>query len=583
MFLFNKRITIIGDINQSIYSFRGGTWKVFQMFEELCSKNNISLKKVNLKYNYRSTKNIIEGFEKLISKNQSSKDISKSFTKNLDGDKINIIYYNTIQDQIDYIIKDIKKSTVPYNEICILSRKKKSLSEFEKELKKNNIECSHNKIKSIVDQLISYFTIIIECKNDQKEFWEIINVPKRSLALPFKNYFEEFKSEYKLNDKSNFEICEMIINKDFPSLKRKIKIYKKSQEGLSSFVKLIDKLRKDLKKYTLEEFIDFTFQSLELEKYVDKEQEKIKKYNNEDDSNDDEPEDSIHKLNNLKKIAHSFITENNFKKDQKINLIILEEFVNYSKIYQTKEEIIREEGEKVIIGTIHSQKGLEYKTVYIVNVEDSICPIYPDKEWSIETKKEFLAEERRILFVGMSRAKQYLHIFTKKGTFSKDLEEIEKKNVIYLNPPPSKTNETKIQYTTNSSVQNFQKINHKQTKVLPNRSITNIRPTFKINPIQDHPKSQEIKTQEMIKSQVKIEMEDKDVEYLSQEEKSENVDQYFSQQNFEYIEREVKVEKTKSVEIKKEKQKIKPVRKIEDIIYEISDEENEPKKLKKDF
>lgn len=620
IFTYNKRITIIGDINQSIYGFRGGTPLVFKKVEELCNKSKVFLKKVHLKYNYRSTKLIIQSFEHLISKNNTSGKDIKTLTRNDEGELVNIIYYSTLKDIQDYIVKSIKHSKVPLNDICILSRKKKNLSEFKSFLTKNQIPSFNNTFKSIIDQIISYFTIIMDCKGDSKEFWEIINVPKRSLSLAFQNYFNQFKHENNDFNISNYKVCEKIVRKDFPDLKRKdIKINKKQKEGLTLFVKLIEDLRKDLKKYTLDEFIDYTYNHLQLQTHLIKEQEsqeKSKKYNHDSDSEDEEVEDVEEKLQNLKNLSKSFFSQNNYSSNEKMSQSLLEEFVNFTKICQSKQENLRDEGQKVVISTIHAQKGLEYDTVYIVNVEDGICPIYPDKEWSNETKQEFLCEERRILFVGMSRAKNHLHIFVKKGTFSKELEGIPKKNVIVLNPP--KTNEKKVVNQTPSLVnQNISKNvvtkPIQKQKVIPPR----IPPKFKLSNVNiEKPKpvlelskeefenfhSQETEIVSKTQSQsfhsqsnfsIKKEEDIEEIEGFHSQEKENQpeIDQEpeFSSQTFstiEYIERtvDVKVEKTKSIQIKEENTRngiVKPIRKIEDVIFEISDDETEPKKVKR--
>lgn len=357
-----RNICVVGDENQSIYSFRGANYRNILNFE----KDYKETKTIKLEQNYRSTQNILNAANQVIKNNTSRKDKNLWSDKG-EGDKI--VYYrsNDEKDEAHYVAHNIKKlienGTNP-DEIAILYRTNAQSRTVEEEMLKENIPYrvvgsfyfySRKEIKD----LMAYLRLIHNEK-DNVSLERVINVPKRGIGL---------KTVSALNTLADIEgksIYEVITSGKELEFKNVIEDLKKVAENVT-LTELIDKI------------LDRTGirQELESEKTL-------------------EAEVRLENLEEFKSITKAF--------EERDGVISLEDFLLEVSLVSDREEY-KDAKDKVSLMTVHSVKGLEYNYVFVVGLEEGIFPHMN----SLMDNQE-LEEERRLAYVAITRAKEKLYL-----------------------------------------------------------------------------------------------------------------------------------------------------------------------------
>ena len=365
----NLNICCVGDDDQSIYSWRGAEIKNFLEFDKIYPDTKI----IRLEKNYRSTQNILNVASKLIENNQ--KRVGKTlFTNQEDGELITLDCFRNVKDEatdISSTIEEYKKKN-SLNEIAILVRAIFQTREFEERFLKVGIP--YRIIGGIkfyeraeIKDCIAYLRCIYQSKDDLS-FERIINVPKRSIGDTTIKNISEFA---KLN-KSSLEIASR-------KLIEQNKIKPKTKVGLVSLLNLLEKWRYDLKKKInhnklLQIVLDESGYSEMLKNKKDIENE--------------------NKLENIKELLNAMKEFDN-----------LESFLEHVSLATSLDQDW--ESEKVNLMTLHASKGLEFDIVYLPGWEEGLFP----HQKSIEEKGENgLEEERRLAYVGITRAKKIAKI-----------------------------------------------------------------------------------------------------------------------------------------------------------------------------
>ena len=361
-----KNICVVGDDSQSIYSWRGSNYKNILNFE----KDYPDCKTILLEQNYRSTKTIIEASNSLIKHNINRKD-KNLWTDNEDGLKIE--YHESLdqKDEAYYIVKEVNKlldHNIKLSDIAILYRTNAQSRSLEDELLLSNIPYKvvgsvyfYNR-KEIKD-LMAYLKLIYN-PNDDVSLNRIINVPKRKIGKATLDKLKEKAS--KLNSS----------------------LYDAISEGKElEFKNLIESLRKkdDL---TLTNFIEEVLDKTGLIKELE-------------DEKTIEAETRIENLNEFKSIAYQF--------EEKYGIISLEDFLSEVSLVSDLEEY-KENDNAITLMTIHLAKGLEFKNVFLVGMEESIFP-----HFNSFGNDEQLEEERRLCYVAITRAKERLWLVNAKN------------------------------------------------------------------------------------------------------------------------------------------------------------------------
>ena len=367
--LENKNICCVGDDDQSIYSWRGAEIKNFLDFDKIYENTKI----IRLEKNYRSTQNILNVASKLIENNQNR--VGKNlYTNQNEGEFVTLDCFRNVKDEAVEVSSTIEtfKKKYSLNNIAILVRAIFQTREFEERFLKVGIP--YRIIGGIkfyeraeIKDCIAYLKCIYQPKDDLS-FERIVNVPKRSIGDTTIKTISEFAKE----NKCSLEIASKI-------LIEKNKIKPKTKIGLNSLINLLDKWRNDLKK----KISHVKFLQIVLDESGYSEMLKNKK--------DLENEN---RLENIKELLSAMKEFDN-----------LESFLEHVALATSLDQDW--ESEKVNLMTLHASKGLEFDIVYLPGWEEGLFP----HQKSIEEKGESgLEEERRLAYVGITRAKKIAKI-----------------------------------------------------------------------------------------------------------------------------------------------------------------------------
>ena len=367
---YNENICCVGDDDQSIYSWRGAEIKNFLKFDKIYENTKL----IRLEKNYRSTQNILSVASKLIENNQNRVG-KKLYTNSDNGELVSLNCYKNGRDEATGVGDRIEKLKKKYslNNISILVRAIFQTREFEERFLK--IGLPYRIIGGIkfyeraeIKDCIAYLRIIHQAQDDLS-FERIINVPKRSIGDSTIKQINEYAKKNELS----LEVASK-------KLLENNKIKPKTKIGLTSFLNLIEKWRNDfnVKKFghikLLQTILDESGYSQVLKNKKDLENE--------------------NRLENIKELLNAMKEFDN-----------LESFLEHVALATSIDK--NWEGQKVNLMTIHASKGLEFDVVFLPGWEEGLFP----HQKSIEEKGEKgLEEERRLAYVGITRAKKLVNI-----------------------------------------------------------------------------------------------------------------------------------------------------------------------------
>lgn len=370
-----KNICVVGDDDQSIYRFRGATIENILSFEN----HYKGAKVIRLEENYRSTQNILDGANAVISHNKNRKG-KTLFTRSGSGDKI---VYKTVMSESEesqYIIDEIIKNVdngMKYSDHAILYRMNAQSRNLEVMLTKSGI--SHRIIgghrffdRKEIKDIVSYLAVINN-PSDNVRLQRIINVPKRAIGdTMFANVLEIAAGL----GMSAFEVCERA--DEFQKTSR-------SASKLMGFTKMIRDFQECIEDGM--GLNDLLQEVLEKTKYLDFLHEDIETYDD--------------RVNNIKELSSMFIKYEEESEDANLSEF-LEDVALISDI-----DSYNEDEDAVVLMTLHSAKGLEFPVVFITGMEEGI---FPGNQSMFS--EEDLEEERRLAYVGITRAKKKLYLIS---------------------------------------------------------------------------------------------------------------------------------------------------------------------------
>ena len=372
-----KNLCVVGDDDQSIYKFRGANIRNILDFEHEFPDAKV----IKLEQNYRSTGNILNAANSVIANNRGRKEKSL-WTENGEGELIRLRQFDTAFDEADFIGEDIKSAVRQggsYNDSAVLYRTNAQSRLLEEKFIAMNIPYKivggvNFYARREIKDLLAYLKTIDNGRDDVA-VRRIINVPKRGIGLTTINRIQESATERGIG------FYEALLA---PGL---IAGVGRSATKLDSFAALIEYFK------TLAEEMNIT----------DLLQEVIEKTGYIESLENEDKEEAKTRKENIDELISKAATyeESCQDKDEKATLSgFLEEVALVADI-----DSLDEEQEYVVLMTLHSAKGLEFPRVYLAGMEDGLFPGY----MSINAgDREELEEERRLCYVGITRAEQEL-------------------------------------------------------------------------------------------------------------------------------------------------------------------------------
>lgn len=374
-----KNLCVVGDDDQSIYKFRGANIKNILNFEQEYHDARV----IKLEQNYRSTGNILNAANAVIRNNVGRKDKSL-WTENGEGEKIQLRQFDTGYDEADFIAGDIKKNVgdgAAYNDHAILYRTNAQSRLFEEKFVAANIPYKivggiNFYARREIKDLLAYLKTIDNGKDDLA-VRRIINVPKRGIGLTTINRVQESALEREIGFYEALQGLDLI-----PNIGR-------STAKLDSFVALIEYFKGFAQN---ESISDLMKEIIEKTGYVENLEAEDK-------------EDAQTRIENIDELLSKIAAyeEKCADEDEKPTLSgFLEEVALVADI-----DSLDEAQDYVILMTLHSAKGLEFPRVYLAGMEDGLFPSYMT---ITSDDNEDLEEERRLCYVGITRAEKELTV-----------------------------------------------------------------------------------------------------------------------------------------------------------------------------
>ncbi len=384
----NRRLCVVGDDAQSIYSFRGASIGNILKFNEVYPDYKI----FKLEQNYRSTQNIVNAANSVISKNKFRIE-KNAFSDNEDGKPISV--YETASDQEEgySVVNKIKllhdKEHLNFSSFAILYRTNSQSRIFEEALRKNNLPyiiyggLSFYKRKEIKD-VIAYFRLVVN-HDDEEAFKRIVNYPARGIGKT---------TLAKVIDCANYAQKSLWTVIDEPQTFG-LNVTKGTYAKLQDFKKMID---------------EFSLLAQENNAY-EVGREIIMKAGISQDLYSDMSEEGKTRQENLEELVNAMSTFVQDKIEEGDPHLSLTDYLSEVSLLSDVDATEDEAKDSVKLMTVHSAKGLEFHTVFIVGMEEDL---FPSKRSN--SPKE-IEEERRLFYVAITRAEKYCFISYAKSRY----------------------------------------------------------------------------------------------------------------------------------------------------------------------
>ena len=374
----NKNVCVVGDSDQSIYAFRGADIRNIIEFE----KDFENAKIIQLEKNYRSTKKILNLANQIISNNERT--IEKNlWTDNEEGLDVDSIQFRSERDEANWVSSEVKKilEENKNDDVAVFYRTNSQSRLFEEELRKNNI--SYKVLGSVrfydrkeIKDMISYLKFILN-DNDMVSFERVVNVPRRGIGDSTIGKIKESM------DKFNENLSQILNKTDtIENISPRIK------NNLSEFYQLIQDLKSIAiqgPSKTIEEILNKTGYREELIKEGTLESQM-----------------RLENIEELMNSAFNFENLNDLEIDEPFTL--MREYLESIALFADTDEL--EESDRVTLMTLHNAKGLEFPFVFMTGMEENLFP----HERSTQGGKKEIEEERRLCYVGVTRAEKKLYL-----------------------------------------------------------------------------------------------------------------------------------------------------------------------------
>ena len=394
----HDNLYVVGDPDQTIYTWRGANVNIIMNFD----KDFKDSKTIYLNENYRSTNNILNGANSVISnnKNRLKKDL---YSKNGDGSKIIHKSLDSDEDEAYYVAREIEKlhnDGTNYNDIAVLYRSNYLSRNIEKALMEKRIPYiiygglrfyEREEVKDI----LSYLRLIVS--NNDLAFIRVINKPRRGIGETTVN---NILNMAKANNLTMYEVI-------------KKGLYPKNKSTFDKFVSMVEKWRNDLTILPLEKLFEEVLTDSGYREMLEKDNE-------------------TERLENIKTLIDDIKEYEETYPDSS-----LDEYLMMISLYTDKASE-EERKESVSLMTIHSAKGLEFENVFVIALCEGVFP----SNKSMQEGSSGVEEERRLAYVAYTRAKKklylsdtndYSYVLSSNKMASRFIKEIDEEYIEHLN------------------------------------------------------------------------------------------------------------------------------------------------------
>ena len=368
----HKNLCVVGDSDQSIYGWRGANIENILNFENDYS----NCKTIFLEQNYRSTKNILNAANEVIRHNTTRKP-KALWTESEYGEKVGYYKASSERDEAEFAIREMIKLTedgYDYNDIAVLYRTGAQSRVFEEMFMKSNIPYKMVGGTKFYDRmeikdLLAYLRLA-KNPHDDISFARVVNTPKRGIG---KTSIDKLQQHALIHDISLLNACS---DADF------IGVSKKATSALIQFVEMIQSFNRYSQSHTVQQTVEYI---IEVTQYY----EMLAK---------DKPIEAQSRRENIEEfltVAKEFDESNEAES--------LTDFLTELSLSSAQDEV--DEESEVTMMTMHAAKGLEFKVVFVVGVEEGLFPhrraLFEDSE---------MEEERRLMYVAITRAEEQLYL-----------------------------------------------------------------------------------------------------------------------------------------------------------------------------
>lgn len=393
-----RNICVVGDDAQSIYAFRGATIQNILDYEEDFKKHGIQVFK--LEQNYRSTDHIVQAANEIITYNK--RQIQKKIWSNKgEGDHINLIQATTDTEEgkriADTILEQKTRNHLYNKDIAILYRTNSQSRIFEEYLRRYNINyrvyggLSFYQRKEVKD-MIAYLRLVVN-QNDEEAFRRVVNFPKRAIGNTSVDKINAFASA---NDVNIWEAAQ------------RVALPPRTRNSLNAFLHIIDNARKRLQTANAFEIAELIAKRSGLTDFYKK----------------DNSIEGMSRQENLESLLSGI---QSFAEDDEVTVVISDEveqeeagsssrglasYLQNIALLTDFDKDDPEQADHVTLMSIHAAKGLEYKSVFVTGLEEKLFPSFMSFD-----NPEGLDEERRLFYVAITRAEQFLTLSFAKARY----------------------------------------------------------------------------------------------------------------------------------------------------------------------
>lgn len=369
-----RNLCVVGDDDQSIYKFRGANIGNILGFEKIFPDAKV----IKLEQNYRSSQNILNAANEVIANNEGRK-AKRLWTENEEGDKIDFRQFQNGFEEAEFVAGEISKMVrngqCRYGDVAVLYRTNAQSRLFEEKFLLANIPYKivggvNFYARKEIKDLLAYLKTIDNALDDIA-VQRIINVPKRGIGATSIGRVMEHATEQEIN------FYDALLEVTYiPGMGRSV-------SKIESFTNFIQRLRAEAEYYSVKELLDRIIEETGYVKELEAE----------------DTDEAKARIENIDEFISKVVTYEEEVKEPSLSGF-LQEVALVADI-----DSVESESDYVLLMTLHSAKGLEFPYVYLAGMEDGIFPSYMTITGD---DPEELEEERRLCYVGITRAKQHL-------------------------------------------------------------------------------------------------------------------------------------------------------------------------------